>query len=165
MDLRKFITFAENTSAFDGTATNIAQISNESFCAGDVQLGQTLSKVISMYGQPKGERYAAGTGKIYSFGNGSAIFDIRASKQYIVEGIYIEGNCTLKTNAGIGINSTVKDLYITYGRPDNEKKGYNNSYLLSYKFQPSPSCIRDLTFETKSNLVIGIRINEYPCIG
>ena len=165
MDLKRFILTAENSASFNENVTNISHITNERLSAGNIYLGQNFKEVIAMYGLPMKERPAAGTGSIFSFGKNGEIFDIRVSKKSFVEGICIEGNSGIKTRDGIGINSNLKDVYITYGKPDDEKINYNNNHQITYSIQPSPNCVRELSFEVKSNLVVAIWINEYPCYG
>ena len=165
MDFKRFIFTAERIASFDGNVSNDAQITNESFSVGNVYLGQNFKEVIAMYGLPLKESPAAGTGSIFSFCKNGKIFDVRVSKQSSVEGIRIEGDSGIKTVDGIGINSSLKDVYITYGKPDKERFNYNNNYLAIYSIQPSPNSVWELSFETKSNLVVAILINDYPCYG
>ncbi len=165
MDLKKFILTAENLASYGENVSSGSQITDEIFSAGNVYLGQNFKEVIAMYGLPLKERPAAGTGSIFSFGENGEKFDVRVSKKSCVEGICIEGTSNIKTIDGIGINSTLKDVYVTYGKPDKEKINYNNNYLITYSIQPSLNSVKELSFEIRSNFVVAIWINEYPCYG
>ena len=139
-----------------------AKISDEHFAIGGIYVGQSISQVKAIYGEPV-KTNGFQDFKIFEYAKNDTEFNI-GFKSNIVDYVSVAGNNGIATADGIKVGSAKEDIIKTYGQPDFHERGGRNkthpdSEFIIY-FPTSGRNIR-LDFEVRYGKVLNFGISTY----
>ena len=139
-----------------------AKISDEHFAIGGIYVGQSISQVKAIYGEPvKTDVFQ--DYKYCKYAKNDTKFNIRF-KSNIVDYVYVEGNNGIATVDGIKVGSAKEDIIKTYGQPDfHERGGSNKTHPDSEFIRYYPTSGRNifLNFEVRYGKVLNFDISTF----
>lgn len=98
-----------------------AKISDEHFAIGGIYVGQSISQVKAIYGEPV-KTNGFQDFRIFEYAKNDTRFTIRF-KNNIVDSVNVAGNNGIATADGIKVGSTKDELLKTYGQADYYCRG------------------------------------------
>ena len=138
-----------------------AKVADDRFVIGGVSIGQTMSQVETVCGEPVKTR-SFNEFLFYEYGNDETQFVIRF-RNGMADTVYVAGNNGIATLDGIKIGSGKKAIIKTYGEPDIHQRGtgfvsHPDAELIRYL---SANGKMRMTFEVLHGKVINFDIERF----
>lgn len=104
------------------SAVAFAKVADDHFVIGGVSIGQTMSQVKAVCGEPVKTR-SLNEFHFYEYGNNDETKYVIRFRNGMADTIFVAGNKNIATLDGIKIGSAKKDIIKTYGKPDVHQHG------------------------------------------
>ncbi len=140
---RKILALAAGLLCMGNVA--FASIAQQEGSLGGISLGTDIDYVTQIYGAPDKttgvfeQRYGMRYGQKIQYGDSAVMLftSNESNGPFTLSYIQISANNGFATPSGIHVDSTKRELYNAYGKPDLVQKGKGNSVLWSYKVRNS----------------------------